>query len=94
MFGPVRGPWPDDSWRGWWDEEPPCHVPAFVLTHHPRAPLEMAGGTTFHFVTGGILEALERARAGRRTRDAPVPAPSRAMNLVLSRGLNAYSPRL
>ena len=54
MFGPVRGPWPDASWRGWWGEEPPYRVPAFVLTHHARAPLEMAGGTTFHFVTGGI----------------------------------------
>src|SRR5690242_1602307 len=50
MFGPVRGPWPDESWRGWWGEEPPYHVPVFVLTHYPRAPLEMAGGTTFHFV--------------------------------------------
>ena len=63
MFGPVRGPWPDESWRGWWGEEPPYHVPAFVLTHHARQPLEMQGGTTFHFVTGGIHEALERAKA-------------------------------
>jgi dihydrofolate reductase len=63
MFGPIRGPWPDDNWKGWWGEEPPYHVPVFVLTHHQRAPLAMAGGTTFHFVTGGIHEALERARA-------------------------------
>ena len=63
MFGPVRGPWPDESWRGWWGEEPPYHVPTFVLTHHARPPLEMEGGTTFHFVTGGIHEALERAKA-------------------------------
>lgn len=63
MFGPVRGPWPDESWRGWWGEEPPYHVPTFVLTHHARAPLEMEGGTTFHFVTGGIHEALERAKS-------------------------------
>jgi dihydrofolate reductase len=62
MFGPVRGPWPDESWRGWWGENPPYHVPVFVLTHHARPPLEMEGGTTFHFVTGGIEEALRRAR--------------------------------
>jgi dihydrofolate reductase len=62
MFGPVRGPWPDESWKGWWGDTPPYHVPAFVLTHHARAPLEMAGGTVFHFVTGGIEEALDRAR--------------------------------
>ncbi|MCW3477955.1 dihydrofolate reductase family protein [Neisseriaceae bacterium JH1-16] len=63
MFGPVRGPWPDDSWKGWWGDEPPYHTPVFVLTHHPRAPLQMAGGTTFHFVTEGIEVALERAGA-------------------------------
>ena len=69
MFGPVRGPWPDDSWKGWWGDEPPYHVPVFVLTHHARAPLLMAGGTTFHFVTGGILEALDRAREAAKGRD-------------------------
>ena len=63
MFGPVRGPWPDESWRGWWGEEPPYHVPVFVLTHHARAPLPMAGGTTFHFVTQGIHAALGQAMA-------------------------------
>jgi dihydrofolate reductase len=63
MFGPIRGPWPDLSWQGWWGEEPPYHVPTFVLTHHPRPPLEMAGGTTFHFVTEGFEAALEQARA-------------------------------
>jgi dihydrofolate reductase len=62
MFGPIRGPWPDESWRGWWGEEPPYHVPVFVLTHHARAPLVMAGGTTFHFVTAGIEAALRQAR--------------------------------
>src|SRR4051812_24644671 len=62
MFGPVRGPWPDDSWKGWWGDPPPYHVPVFVLPHHPRPPLEMAGGTTFHFV-GDLHEALKRARA-------------------------------
>ena len=63
MFGPVRGPWPDETWRGWWGEEPPYHTPVFVLTHHARSPLRMAGGTTFHFVTQGIHAALEQARA-------------------------------
>jgi dihydrofolate reductase len=64
MFGPVRGPWslPDDPWKGWWGDEPPYHVPVFVLTHHPRKPLEMKGGTTFYFVTDGIHAALQRAR--------------------------------
>ena len=63
MFGPVRGPWPDESWQGWWGDEPPYHVPVFVLTHHPRPPLAMQGGTTFHFVTEGLSVALQRARA-------------------------------
>jgi dihydrofolate reductase len=62
MFGPVRGPWPDDSWKGWWGEEPPYHVPTFVLTHHPRETIEMKGGTSFHFVTDGIHSALQRAK--------------------------------
>jgi dihydrofolate reductase len=61
MFGPVRGPWPDDEWKGWWGDEPPYHTPVFVLTHHPRPVLKMAGGTEFHFVTGGIHTALEQA---------------------------------
>jgi dihydrofolate reductase len=63
MFGPVRGPWPDDQWKGWWGDEPPYHTPVFVLTHHPRPPLTMAGGTTFHFVTDGIHSALKQATA-------------------------------
>jgi dihydrofolate reductase len=69
MFGPVRGPWPDESWRGWWGDEPPYHTPVFVLTHHARAPLAMAGGTEFRFVTGGIHAALEQARAAAGGRD-------------------------
>ncbi len=69
MFGPVRGPWPDDSWKGWWGDEPPYHVPAFVLTHHPRAPLEMKGGTVFHFVPDGIHAALEQAKDAAGGRD-------------------------
>jgi dihydrofolate reductase len=69
MFGPVRGPWPDESWKGWWGEEPPYHVPVFVLTHHARPSLEMKGGTVFHFVTDGIHAALERAKAAAGGRD-------------------------
>jgi dihydrofolate reductase len=72
MFGPIRGPWPDGEWKGWWGDEPPYHVPVFVLTHHPRAPLEMAGGTTFHFVTGGIDDALDRARKAAGARDVRI----------------------
>jgi dihydrofolate reductase len=72
MFGPVRGPWPDDSWKGWWGEEPPYHVPTFVLTHHPRKSLEMKGGTTFHFVTDGIHTALERAQDAAKERDVRI----------------------
>ena len=69
MFGPVRGPWPDESWRGWWGENPVYHVPVFVLTHHARAPLVMEGGTTFHFVTDGIDAALARAREAAQGKD-------------------------
>jgi dihydrofolate reductase len=69
MFGPIRGAWPDDSWKGWWGDDPPYHVPVFVLTHHSRDPIEMAGGTTFHFVTDGIEAALERARLAAGDRD-------------------------
>jgi dihydrofolate reductase len=69
MFGPIRGAWPDDDWRGWWGEDPPYHCPVFVLTHHPRASIEMQGGTTFHFVTDGLHAALERARAASGGRD-------------------------
>ena len=69
MFGPVRGPWPDESWRGWWGEEPPYHTPVFVLTHHARAPLKMKGGTEFFFVTGGIHAALEAAKEAAGEKD-------------------------
>ncbi|MGE3273905.1 MAG: dihydrofolate reductase family protein [Vicinamibacterales bacterium] len=69
MFGPIRGPWPDDAWKGWWGDNPPYHVPTFVLTHHARPPIEMAGGTTFHFVTAGIDEALARAVAAAGGKD-------------------------
>jgi dihydrofolate reductase len=63
MFGPIRGEWPDDAWKGWWGDNPPYHAPTFVLTHHPRPPLVMEGGTTFHFVTDGIASALAQAKA-------------------------------
>lgn len=69
MFGPVRGPWPDERWRGWWGENPVYHVPVFVLTHYARAPLVMEGGTTFHFVTEGIGAALARAREAAQGKD-------------------------
>jgi dihydrofolate reductase len=69
MFGPIRGPWPDDLWRGWWGENPPYHVPVFVLTNYAREPLEMEGGTTFHFVTDGIEAALARARGAAGDKD-------------------------
>jgi len=69
MFGPVRGPWPDDSWKGWWGDEPPYGVPVFVLTHHPRTSITMKGGTVFHFVTDGIESALRRARDAAGGRD-------------------------
>ena len=68
MFGPVRGPWPDESWKGWWGPNPPYHVPVFVLTHHARPPLEMEGGTVFHFVTEGPEVALKRAREAEAER--------------------------
>jgi dihydrofolate reductase len=87
MFGPIRGPWPDDAWKGWWGEEPPYHVPVFVLTHHARAPIEMKGGTTFHFVTGGIQEALDRARKAAAGRDVRVGGGVATIREYLRAGL-------
>ena len=72
MFGPIRGAWPDESWKGWWGSRPPYHVPVFVLTHHPRASLVMEGGTTFHFVTDGIESALQKAREAAGGKDIRV----------------------
>jgi dihydrofolate reductase len=69
MFGPVRGPWPDEDWKGWWGEEPPYRVPVFVLTHHARAPIPMKGGTEFRFVTGGIESALRQAKEAAGSKD-------------------------
>ena len=72
MFGPVRGPWPDESWKGWWGDNPPYHAPTFILTHHARAPIVMEGGTTFHFVTDGIEAALAQAKAAAGDLDVKI----------------------
>ena len=87
MFGPVRGPWPDESWRGWWGDEPPYHVPTFVLTHHAREPLVMEGGTVFHFVTGGIHEALRLAREAAGERDVRLGGGVATIREYLQAGL-------
>jgi dihydrofolate reductase len=87
MFGPVRGPWPDDSWKGWWGDEPPYHVPAFVLTHHAREPLAMKGGTVFRFVTGGIHAALEQAKEAAAGRDVRLGGGVSTIRQYLSAGL-------
>ena len=87
MLGPVRGPWPDDRWKGWWGDEPPYHVPVFVLTHHARAPLAMAGGTTFYFVTDGIEAALERARAAAAGGDVRIGGGVATVRQYLLAGL-------
>ncbi len=87
MFGPVRGPWPDESWKGWWGDEPPYHVPVFVLTHHPRPPVEMRGGTVFHFVTDGIEAALHRAREAAGERDVRIGGGVAAVRQYLQAGL-------
>ena len=86
MFGPIRGHWPDDSWRGWWGDNPPFHVPVFVLTHHARDPVEMAGGTIFHFVTGGIDEALERAREAAGDKDIRIGGGATTIRQYLEAG--------
>jgi dihydrofolate reductase len=87
MFGPVRGPWPDESWKGWWGDEPPYHTPVFVLTHHARPALPMAGGTEFRFVTGGIRAALEQAMAAAGERDVRVGGGVATIRQYLQAGL-------
>lgn len=87
MFAPSRGPWPDDGWKGWWGETPPYHCPVFVLTHHARPSLTMAGGTTFHFVTGGIHEALERAKAAAAGKDVRIGGGAATIRQYLSAAL-------
>jgi dihydrofolate reductase len=87
MFGPVRGPWPDDSWKGWWGDNPPYHVPVFVLTHHPRASITMEGGTTFHFVTDGIEAALKRATEAAGGKDIRLGGGVATIREYLNAGL-------
>ena len=87
MFGPVRGPWPDDSWRGWWGASPPYHAPTFVLTHHARPPLVMEGGTTFHFVTDGIESALAQAKASAGSLDVKIGGGPATVRQYLRAGL-------
>ena len=87
MFGPVRGPWPDDSWKGWWGDNPPYHCPVFVLTSHPRASFAMDGGTTFHFVTDGIHAALQRARQAADGRDVRLGGGVATIRQYLNAGL-------
>jgi dihydrofolate reductase len=87
MFGPVRGSWPNDSWKGWWGDNPPYHVPVFALTHYERAPLEMEGGTTFHFVTSGIHEALKRAKEAARGKDIRIGGGVATVRQYLEAGL-------
>jgi len=92
MFGPIRGPWfdengPDENWKGWWGDNPPYHSPVFVLTHHERAPLTMAGGTTFHFVADGIEAALERAVEAAGGRDVQLVGGASAIRQYLRAGL-------
>ena len=87
MFGPVRGPWPDEEWQGWWGDTPPYQCPVFVLTHHARPPLEMKGGTIFHFVTGGIEEAWERAREAAAGKDVRLGGGTSTVRQFLVAGL-------
>ncbi|HKT47318.1 MAG TPA: dihydrofolate reductase family protein [Candidatus Acidoferrales bacterium] len=90
MFGPVRGPWPDETWKGWWGENPPYHTPVFVLTHHARRPLAMAGGTTFYFVTDGIHAALERATTAANGKDTRIGGGVAAIRQFLQARLIDY----
>ena len=87
MFGPIRGPWPDDAWKGWWGEEPPYHTPVFVLTHHARPPLAMKGGTEFRFVTDGIESALRQAKDAARTLDIRIGGGPSTVRQYLAAGL-------
>ena len=87
MFGPVRGPWPDESWKGWWGDEPPYHTDVFVLTHHPRSPIAMRGGTTFRFVTDGIHSALEQARSAAKGKDVRLGGGVGTIRQYLKEGL-------
>jgi dihydrofolate reductase len=87
MFGPIRGDWPDDTWKGWWGDNPPYHTPVFVLTHHARASVTMQGGTTFHFVTDGIHAALRRARQAAGAKDVRIGGGVSTIRQYLEAGL-------
>ena len=87
MFGPIRGDWPDESWKGWWGPNPPYHAPTFILTHYPREPLVMEGGTTFHFITGGIEDALEKAKAAAGGKDVKIGGGVSTVRQYLQAGL-------
>jgi len=87
MFGPIRGPWPDMNWKGWWGDNPPYHVPVFILTHHARPPIQMKGNTTFHFVTGGIHEALDQARKAADGMDVRIGGGPNTIQQYLRAGL-------
>src|SRR6202008_2098069 len=87
MFGPIRGPWPNADWKGWWGETPPYHVPVFVLTHHARGPLEMKGGTTFYFVTDGIESALRQGKGAARGKDVRIGGGVATIRQYLTAGL-------
>jgi dihydrofolate reductase len=87
MFGPVRGDWPDESWKGWWGDDPPYHAPTFILTHYPRAPIVMEGGTTFHFVTNGIVSALKEAKAVAGGKDVKIGGGISTVRQYLMAGL-------
>jgi len=87
MFGPIRGRWPDESWKGWWGDNPPYHAPTFVLTHHPRDPIEMEGGTTFIFVTNGIEAALDQAKRAAKGRDVKIGGGVETVRQYLRAGL-------
>ncbi len=90
MFGPIRGPWSDESWKGWWGQNPPYHTPVFVLTHYSRAPISMAGGTTFHFVTDGIHAAVDRASAAANGKDIRIGGGVATIQQFLRAGLIDY----
>ncbi len=87
MFGPIRGPWPDEAWKGWWGDNPPYHTDVFVLTHHARNPVRMQGGTVFHFVTEGIRAALERAKAAAKGADVRIGGGVATIRQYLQAGL-------
>ena len=87
MFGPIRGPWPDETWKGWWGDNPPYHAPTYILTHHARPSIELEGGTTFHFVTDGIESALRQARAAAGRKDVKIGGGVDTVRQYLRAGL-------